>query len=121
MSNHDTTASVRQSTALIVHAHPEPASFSSAQVREAEKALVEQGYQVRMIDLYQLSWDPMLDRDEFFTAEDYFKPQAEQLAAVANGTLSPEVDEHLQALLDADLLVLSFPLWWFSLPAILKG
>ena len=108
-------------TALIVHAHPEPNSFSNAQMRTARASLQDQGYDVKTIDLHANGWSPVLDRSGFPAASTYFKPQAEQMAAVNAGTLAPEVRADLEALLDADLLVLSFPLWWFSLPAMLKG
>ncbi|WP_406727386.1 NAD(P)H-dependent oxidoreductase [Streptomyces sp. GD-15H] len=52
--------------------------------------------------------------------EGHFEPQAEQIRAVRDGTLDATVKAHLDRLLAADLLVLSFPLWWFSLPAVLK-
>lgn len=113
-----TTPSPR--TALIVHAHPEPRSFSAAQMRAAERRLVAQGWAVTVVDLHAIGWDPVLDPSQFPPGA-HFKPQAEQMAAVRAGRLDPVVAEQLEALLAADLLVLSFPLWWFSVPAILKG
>lgn len=110
-----------RASALIVHAHPEPASFSTTQAHAAREALQAQGYRVELIDLYARGWDPVLDRGEFPPFEGPFKPQREQQAAAKDGTLAPEVRADLDAVLGADLLVLSFPLWWFSVPAILKG
>ncbi|MEW2131744.1 NAD(P)H-dependent oxidoreductase [Streptomyces sp. NPDC005435] len=110
-----------QPSALVVHAHPEPDSFASAQMRAAVEELRRSGYSVRVLDLYADGWNPVLDRAEFPSPEGPFKPQAEQMRAVREGTLSAEVRAHLDAVLSADLLVLSFPLWWFSMPAILKG
>lgn len=110
-----------RASALIVHAHPEPASFSTAQSHTAREALQERGYRVELIDLYARGWDPVLARDEFPPSEGPFKPQREQQAAVKNGALAADVRADLDAVLAADLLVLSFPLWWFSVPAILKG
>ncbi|WP_328540525.1 NAD(P)H-dependent oxidoreductase [Streptomyces sp. NBC_00344] len=107
--------------ALIVHAHPEPHSFSTAQMATAAQALRDAGYQVDVLDLYADAWAPTLAREEFAPVEGHFKPQAEQMRAVRNGTLDAAVRAHLDRLLAADLLVLSFPMWWFSLPAILKG
>ena len=107
--------------ALIVHAHPEPHSFSTAQMTTAAQALRDAGYRVDVLDLYSDAWAPTLARDDFASVEGHFKPQAEQMRAVKDGTLDATVQAHLDRLLDADLLVLSFPLWWFSLPAILKG
>lgn len=107
--------------ALIVHAHPEPRSFSTAQMTTAAQALREAGYRVDVLDLYADAWAPTLARDDFPSVEGHFKPQAEQMRAVRDGTLDATVQAHLDRLLAADLLVLSFPMWWFSLPAILKG
>lgn len=108
-------------TALIVHAHPEPQSFSTAQMTVAAQALRDAGYKVDILDLYTDAWAPVLAREEFAPVEGSFKPQAEQMRAVQDGTLDAAVKAQLERLLAADLLVLSFPLWWFSLPAILKG
>jgi NAD(P)H dehydrogenase (quinone) len=84
-------------------------------------SLEVQGYAVELIDLYRRRWDPVLRREEFAPFEGAFKPQREQVRAIAKGTLPREVRGDLDAVLGADLLVLSFPLWWFSMPAILKG
>ena len=108
-------------TALVVHAHPEPASFSTAQMRVATATLESAGYRVEVLDLYAIGFKAILDRRDFNDAEAHFKPQAEQMKAFAAGSLPADVAEHLRALQRADLLVLSFPMWWFSLPAILKG
>lgn len=107
--------------ALIVHAHPEPRSFSAAQARAAAEQLSTDGLGVTLLDLYAEGWDPVLSRDQFPGQSGYFKPQTAQLDAVAGGTLTEPVRSHLTLAQDADLLILSFPLWWFSMPAILKG
>jgi NAD(P)H dehydrogenase (quinone) len=112
---------VEHRSALIVHAHPEPSSFSAAQARAARESLETQGYAVEVVDLYARQWEPVLGRGEFAPFEGAFKPQREQWSAVRDGTLPADVRADLDALLAADLLVLSFPLWWFSVPAILKG
>jgi len=41
--------------------------------------------------------------------------------AFRDGTLSPDIAEEQAKLRRADLVVFQFPLWWFGLPAILKG
>lgn len=108
--------------ALIVHAHPEAHSFCAAQMREAVSTLEAQGYTVEVSDLYQMNWSPALGRDDFtHPLEGHFKPGPEQVRAHQQGTFTPDVAAELEKLLRADLLVFSFPMWWFSLPAILKG
>ncbi|WP_216360153.1 NAD(P)H-dependent oxidoreductase [Sphingobium yanoikuyae] len=41
--------------------------------------------------------------------------------AFAHGTPTEDVVAEQDKLLWADALILTFPLWWFSMPAILKG
>jgi NAD(P)H dehydrogenase (quinone) len=108
-------------SALLVHAHPEPDSFSSAQAVAVADQLRSEGIDVRTIDLTAEDWDPVLAREQLMDRPGYFKPQAEQLRAVSTGTLADPVRTHLEQLQRSDLLVLSFPLWWFSMPAIMKG
>ena len=81
-----------------------------------------QGYTVEISDLYRMGWNPQLGQDDF-THEPvgHFKPQVEQVKALREGTFAPDVAAEIKKLSRADLLVFSFPMWWFSLPAILKG
>jgi NAD(P)H dehydrogenase (quinone) len=50
-----------------------------------------------------------------------FRYQREQIHASRARTFAPEVSAEMAKLNRADFLILQFPLWWFSLPAILKG
>jgi len=45
----------------------------------------------------------------------------EQATAARSGTFEPALRAEMDKVLAADLLLLQFPLWWFSTPAILKG
>jgi NAD(P)H dehydrogenase (quinone) len=78
-------------TALIVHAHPEPSSFSTAQAHRARQTLEADGWAVEFVELYARGFDPVLDRGEFAPVDGPFKPQREQWAAVRAGTLAEEV------------------------------
>ncbi|HEY0945875.1 MAG TPA: NAD(P)H-dependent oxidoreductase [Opitutaceae bacterium] len=108
---------------LIVHAHPEPKSFSSALAHTAREALAGAGHRVAFSDLYAMGFDPVSSRSNFVTVADgdYFKPQIEERHATAHGGFAPLLETEMQKLESADLIVFSFPLWWFSLPAMLKG
>src|SRR5690606_2449016 len=61
--------------------------------------------------------------------EDFFErrfPDAlqydrEQKQASQRQTFTADIQAELDKLLACDLLILQFPLWWFSVPAILKG
>ena len=51
----------------------------------------------------------------------YFDYQLETAQAVKRGTISEDIKEELRKLEEADLVILQFPMYWFSFPAILKG
>jgi NAD(P)H dehydrogenase (quinone) len=108
---------------LIVHAHPEPRSFASALKDAAVEEFRALGHEVRVSDLYAMSFEPRLSRADFLEAADaaYFKPQREQMHATERRTFAPDVQAEIDRLLWAELVLFTFPLWWFSLPAILKG
>jgi NAD(P)H dehydrogenase (quinone) len=108
---------------LIVHAHHEPQSFCSALSRQAAVTLQELGHAVTVSDLHALHFDPVSDRRNFTTIKnpDYLKQQMEEMYATEVGGFAPEVEAEMRKLEAADLLIFSFPLWWFGLPAILKG
>jgi NAD(P)H dehydrogenase (quinone) len=108
---------------LIVHAHHEPKSFTSALARAAVETFTEQGHKVDFSDLYAMKFDPISDRRNFMTVSDpnFFKQQQEELYATEHLGFAPEIEVEMQKLERCDLLVFSFPLWWFGLPAILKG
>lgn len=110
--------------ALIVYAHPEPRSFNAAMKDCAVATLEGMGWTVEVSDLYAMQFDPVPRRSDFIGSDDpgYFRYQAEQTrAAKREGGFAEYIQVELDKLMRADLLVLQFPLWWFSVPAILKG
>ena len=108
---------------LIVHAHPEPASFCAALCHRGAEALRGAGHEVTVSDLYADGFDPVAGRHDFTGAADpeRFHYQSEQAHAVRTGGFSPELRREQRRVAGADLLVLNFPLWWGGVPAMLKG
>ncbi|MDH4581068.1 NAD(P)H-dependent oxidoreductase [Pseudomonas sp. BN415] len=108
---------------LIVHAHPESQSFCSALRDLAVETLQGQGHEVRQSDLYALEWNPVASAADFSERQnpDYLVYALEQREGVKAGNIAPDIQRELEKLLWADLLILNFPLYWFSTPAILKG
>ena len=108
---------------LLVFAHPEPRSFCGAMRDAAMEVLSAAGHELRSSDLYAMGFDPVGDRRDFLTAIDpeFFKYQKEQLAAYERHNFTPELAAEMANLDWCDLAVFVFPLWWFSVPAILKG
>jgi NAD(P)H dehydrogenase (quinone) len=109
---------------LIVHAHPEPRSFNAALTARAEETLRAAGHVVVVSDLYAMGFDPVTGPDDFIGERadpDYLSIPREQTAAFEVGTLSPDIAAEQAKVAAADLLILQFPVWWFGMPAILKG
>jgi NAD(P)H dehydrogenase (quinone) len=108
---------------FIVHAHPEPKSFNGALTRVARETLTAAGHAVKISDLYAMQWDPVSDRRNFATVAngDYFKQQTEEMRASEAGGFAPDIEQEMEKLAWCDVLIFQFPLWWFGLPAILKG
>lgn len=108
---------------LLVFAHPEPRSLSGALRDVAIRELEAQGHEVRVSDLYADGWKSEIDRADFPSLE----PDARLIPVAASkkgfeaNTLTADVKAEIEKLLWADTLILQFPLWWFAMPAILKG
>lgn len=94
--------------ALIVVAHPEPGSLSHGIARQLGEGLAGQGHSFELADLVAEGFDPR------FTAADL---------AVHRRQAPPPADVAAeQARIDrADALVLVYPVYWWSMPGLLKG
>jgi len=108
---------------LIVLAHPEPHSFSGAMAETAATGLTALGHQVVVSDLYRQGFDPVSDRRNFTGARDaaYYKQQVEEAFATGSRGFVPDLEREIARLEACELMIWQFPLWWFGLPAVLKG
>jgi NAD(P)H dehydrogenase (quinone) len=108
---------------LIVYAHPEPKSLNGALKDLAVETLRAQGHEVQVSDLYQSGWNAVADWADFRqpAAPERLRYALESGHAFAGGSQAPEIEAEQQKLLWADAVLLNFPLWWFSMPAVLKG
>jgi putative NADPH-quinone reductase len=93
---------------LVVIAHPASESLCRTLAATAVKTLKTSGHEVLTEDLYRHEFAPALTVAE---RASYYGPRYETTA------LQPEINR----LLSAEGLVICFPTWWFSFPAILKG
>ncbi|MER7517888.1 NAD(P)H-dependent oxidoreductase [Streptomyces sp. NPDC126499] len=117
------TASTPPKKVLVVSAHPEPRSLNGALAGFAVDRLRVAGHEVRVSDLYAMKWKAGLDADDFpdRLPDDRLDVLAGQERATLAGRLTDDVAAEQEKLLWSDALVLQFPMWWFSVPAILKG
>lgn len=108
---------------LHVFAHPEASSFNGAMRDVAITTLRECGHQVVESDLYKMHFDPVVGPDDFgeLSSCDVFDVQSEQEHAHQTNTFSADIALEQKKILKADLLILQFPMWWFGMPAIIKG
>ncbi len=108
---------------LLVFAHPDPRSLNGALRDIALKELEVQGHSVRVSDLYADHWKSEVDRADFPTLapDARLKPGGASAEAFAANALTEDVRAEQEKLLWADALILQFPLWWYTMPAILKG
>ena len=107
----------------ILLAHPEEKSFNGRLAQTSENALKLNGYEVTVSDLYRMNFDPCEAGRHYSKRADetVFHAQTEQRFNAGNGDTPEDVSAEVDKLLNADLLVVHFPLWWFGAPAILKG
>lgn len=108
---------------LIVHAHPEAKSFCSSLKNTAIDYFNSIGAEVQVSDLYQLNFNPIGDQHDFTQLQnpEFFKYQLEQVHAFQHRLFEPSLQTEMDKLEWCDTLIFSFPLWWFGMPAILKG
>ncbi|WP_256081069.1 NAD(P)H-dependent oxidoreductase [Massilia sp. YIM B04103] len=76
-----------------------------------------------LLDLYGEDFDPREGRWHYALSKDAdrFDPMQEHRHHWERQQLPADIARHVNLLLQADALVLHFPFWWLSAPAILKG
>ncbi|MFJ9990063.1 NAD(P)H-dependent oxidoreductase [Pseudomonas putida] len=108
---------------LIVYAHPEPRSLNGSLKDHAVAHLQRQGHVVQVSDLYAMAFKPLIDANDNTAGQPgvRFRVSEDSRQAFADGTQSADIAQEQEKLRWADAVILQFPLWWFGLPAILKG
>lgn len=92
---------------LVIFAHPNQKSFCKGIVDTIEKSSKENGAIIRIRDLYEIGFDPILKPSDFLALESGKKP----------GDIEIE-QEHIKW---ADIITFVYPVWWSGFPAVLKG
>jgi NAD(P)H dehydrogenase (quinone) len=108
---------------LIVYAHPEPQSLNGSLTSVAVATLREQGHEVQVSDLYAMKWNAVADAADFRQMQqpDRLHYVRESKHAYTDRTQAPEIEAEQRKLFWADAVIFQFPMWWFTMPAILKG
>lgn len=100
---------VRKLNVQVVWAHPRGDSLTATITQDVIEELKHAGATVDEVDLYRLGFDPILREID--------EPDWDDL----DKQYSPEVMRHTSKTREADAVIFVFPVWWYSLPAIMKG
>lgn len=108
---------------LLIHAQPETTSLTHHLVNIAQELLTAQGHTVIQSDLYAMGWKAVFDGEDF---PDRINTERlsfieESKHAFTHGQQTADVEQEQRKVLAADAVIFLFPLWWFSMPAIMKG
>ncbi|XP_047414559.1 ribosyldihydronicotinamide dehydrogenase [quinone] isoform X2 [Sciurus carolinensis] len=109
---------------LIVYAHQEPKSFNGSLKQVAVDELSKQGCTVTVSDLYAMNFEPRATRKDITGAlsnPEVFSYGVEAYEAYKKGCLTSDITDEQKKVQEADLVIFQFPLYWFTVPAILKG
>lgn len=108
---------------LWVFAHPEQRSLNGALRDFGVRTLQSAGHEVRQSDLYAMGWKAVADAADFTDT-----PPGRRLIYAASswdgfkkGTQTNDIAAEQAKITWADAVIVQYPLWWFSTPAILKG
>jgi NAD(P)H dehydrogenase (quinone) len=93
---------------LVIYSHPLEGSFVSACRDRLLAGLAASGHDVRLRDLYAEGFQPELSAEE-------------RTLQHSPPTTKPGIAQHANDLQWCDTLVLVYPTWWSSQPAMLKG
>ena len=92
---------------LVLYCHPDSKSFCHAILENVVETLRGKGHEVRVKDLYAEGFDPILKGSDF--------------AAFQAGKTPPDIKAEQDHIVWAETITVIHPVWWTSLPAMLKG
>ena len=92
---------------LIIYAHPKTEGHCSTILKEVQNRLKAKSISYEVLNLYKMKYDPVLHEKEHYTARGKF--------------ISKQNTNIQKKILGTTELIFIYPIWWGSMPAILKG
>ncbi|WP_079911310.1 NAD(P)H oxidoreductase [Paenibacillus sp. 32352] len=94
---------------LTVVSHPRENSLTFSVTGRFVQGLADAGHETEVLDLHRSGFNPVMwEADEPDWSSDH-------------KIYSPEVEAEMERMKHHDALAFIFPIWWFNLPAMLKG
>lgn len=91
---------------LIIYAHPNTEGYNKEILRNVLSHLNKKNKEYKLLDLYHMNFNPVLDQDELI---------------IKGGVLSTDTLKFQKDISEHNKLIFIYPIWWGSMPAILKG
>lgn len=92
---------------LIVTAHPQQDSFTQALAHSFARGVEASGHMAETANLYEEGFNPIVS--------------VQEMQGWQQGKISPDIRAEQERIRSCDGLVLSYPVWWSTPPAILTG
>uniref|UniRef100_A0A8C7ZIZ7 Ribosyldihydronicotinamide dehydrogenase [quinone] n=1 Tax=Oryzias sinensis TaxID=183150 RepID=A0A8C7ZIZ7_9TELE len=109
---------------LIVYAHQSSGSFNSAAKTAAVEVLTTLGCSVEVSDLYAMNFKATATAEDIkgdLKDAENFSYLDESKLAWEEGRLMDDITKEQSKVIEADFIIFQFPMYWFSVPAIMKG
>lgn len=94
---------------LTVVSHPRTNSLTFAVAERFVQGLKDAGHEVEVLDLHRMGFNPVLWEED--------EPDWNN----GDKKYSKEVEIEMERMKKHDALAFIFPIWWFSMPTMLKG
>ncbi len=93
---------------VIIYAHPSHKGHCGYLLREVVSKLNSRNESFRVIDLYKDTFDALLQEEQLYTLH-------------AKARMTKKVTQYQKILRSANTYIFIYPIWWNTMPAILKG
>ena len=110
-------------TILYVYAHPNRDSLNFQIKQHGCEWITNAGHELIISDLYADQFNAIANFNDFELPDNELNPQyfTSQKIAFTHHALTKDIQVEIEKIKLADHIIFQFPLWWFSVPAILKG
>lgn len=109
---------------LFIYAHQDPESFGAAMHNRALGFFERRGDSCEISDLYASGFHAVAEKWDFKTSggshTNYMLEQKRVAQNEASG-FAEDIKAEIAKIRKADVIIFEFPLWWGSVPAIMKG